>query len=89
LEQDQLLVAPGAELHHAACAQARPDPEELAERLFRRELGSGWEAFLGPAAIYADLEALVRDAVARKWASHRTGRPDFVRQGRRMSMIGG
>ena len=31
------------DLHHAACAQAQPDPEELAERLFRRELRSDWE----------------------------------------------
>jgi hypothetical protein len=28
------------DLHHTACLQARPDLEELAERLFRRELGS-------------------------------------------------
>jgi uncharacterized Zn finger protein len=43
------------DLHHTACAQARPDPQELAERLFRRELGSDWETFFGAAATYADV----------------------------------
>jgi cyclic pyranopterin phosphate synthase len=37
----------------------------------------------------ADLERLIRDAVARKWAGHRIGRPDFVRPARSMSQIGG
>jgi GTP 3',8-cyclase len=36
-----------------------------------------------------DLEALIRQAVAGKWAGHRIGRRDFVRPGRSMSMIGG
>jgi GTP 3',8-cyclase len=36
-----------------------------------------------------DLERLIRVAVAGKWAGHRIGRPDFVRPGRSMSMIGG
>jgi GTP 3',8-cyclase len=37
----------------------------------------------------ADLERLIREAVARKWAGHRIGRPDFVRPARSMSQIGG
>jgi cyclic pyranopterin phosphate synthase len=37
----------------------------------------------------AELEALVRGAVAAKWAGHRINHPDFVRPGRSMSMIGG
>jgi cyclic pyranopterin phosphate synthase len=36
-----------------------------------------------------DLEALIRTGVRSKWAGHRIGRPDFVRPGRSMSMIGG
>jgi GTP 3',8-cyclase len=36
-----------------------------------------------------DLEALIRGGVRSKWAGHRIGRPDFVRPGRSMSMIGG
>ena len=36
-----------------------------------------------------ELEALVRAAVAAKWAGHRVNHPDFVRPARSMSMIGG
>lgn len=44
-----------AELHHAACLAARPDPEELARRLFRWELGTDWDTFYGAAEAYADV----------------------------------
>ena len=37
----------------------------------------------------AQLEALIRGAVAAKWAGHRINHPDFVRPDRSMSMIGG
>ncbi len=37
----------------------------------------------------ADLERLIRETVARKWAGHRIGRSDFVRPARSMSQIGG
>jgi GTP 3',8-cyclase len=46
----------------------------------------------GPLRTGADegeVEALIREAVAGKWAGHRIGRRDFVRPGRSMSMIGG
>jgi GTP 3',8-cyclase len=46
----------------------------------------------GPLRTGADeveVEALIREAVAGKWAGHRIGRGDFVRPGRSMSMIGG
>lgn len=33
------------ELHHAACARARPDPLVLAERLFAWEMRTDWELF--------------------------------------------
>ncbi|MFB3738114.1 MAG: GTP 3',8-cyclase MoaA [Candidatus Velamenicoccus archaeovorus] len=36
-----------------------------------------------------ELEALVREAVWRKWAGHRINHPDFVQPDRSMSMIGG
>jgi len=36
-----------------------------------------------------EVETLIREAVAGKWAGHRIGRRDFVRPGRSMSMIGG
>jgi cyclic pyranopterin phosphate synthase len=37
----------------------------------------------------AELEAITREAVARKWAGHRINQPDFVRPARSMSQIGG
>jgi cyclic pyranopterin phosphate synthase len=36
-----------------------------------------------------DLEALIRDAVAHKWAGHRINEADFVRPEKSMSQIGG
>jgi cyclic pyranopterin phosphate synthase len=36
-----------------------------------------------------DLEALVREAMWRKWAGHKIDHPDFVQPARSMSMIGG
>jgi cyclic pyranopterin phosphate synthase len=36
-----------------------------------------------------EIEALIRECVAAKWAGHRIGQADFVRSGRSMSMIGG
>ncbi|GBC87339.1 GTP 3',8-cyclase [bacterium HR12] len=36
-----------------------------------------------------ELERLIRDTVARKWAGHRINHPDFVRPDRSMSAIGG
>jgi tetratricopeptide (TPR) repeat protein len=43
------------ELHHEACLLARPDPEQLAERLFDWAVHSEWEIFLDSAARYADV----------------------------------
>jgi cyclic pyranopterin phosphate synthase len=37
----------------------------------------------------AQLEALIRDAIWRKWSGHRIDHPDFVQPDRSMSMIGG
>lgn len=41
------------ELHLAACKTAKPDPEELAKRLFAWETRTEWDTFSGAAATYA------------------------------------
>ena len=43
------------ELHLEACRQARPEPVELAERLFEAEMESSFDAFHRAAVVYADL----------------------------------
>jgi uncharacterized Zn finger protein len=43
------------DLHHRACCSARPDPEQLAERLFEWAMHSEWETFLDGASQYADV----------------------------------
>ena len=40
-------------LHLRACEAARPDPEELAARLFEWETTGDWEVFYGAAETYA------------------------------------
>ena len=40
-------------LHLEACTKARPDPEELAQRLFEWELRTDWDTFYGAAERYA------------------------------------
>ncbi|MDE0511412.1 MAG: hypothetical protein OXI88_06490, partial [Gammaproteobacteria bacterium] len=42
-------------LHLAACEDANPDPQALAERLFQWELTGEWEVFSGAATRYADV----------------------------------
>ncbi|MGH9834959.1 MAG: tetratricopeptide repeat protein [Blastocatellia bacterium] len=61
------------ELHHDACKRAKPDPEELAERLFKWEIESDWETFLGAAETYADALgkkglAKYRELAEAEWA---------------------
>jgi uncharacterized Zn finger protein len=43
------------ELHLAACREARPEPRELAERLFRWEVEGEWDTFFGSVERYADV----------------------------------
>ncbi len=43
------------ELHLAACRAAKPDPEELARRLFAWELDDHWDVFYNAAETYAGL----------------------------------
>jgi hypothetical protein len=62
------------ELHLAACLEARPDPLELAERLFRWELEGAWETFFGAVERYADVLgergiARYRELAEAAWAN--------------------
>jgi uncharacterized Zn finger protein len=43
------------ELHLEACRQARPEPTELAKRLFEAEMESSFDAFRRAAVVYADV----------------------------------
>lgn len=43
------------DLHHAACLQARPEPEDLADRLFEWEMANTYDVFLGAMRRYADV----------------------------------
>ena len=56
------------EIHHAACLAVRPDPEELARRLFRWELETDWDTFYGAAEAYADVFGQEGLAVYRRLA---------------------
>ena len=56
------------ELHLAACRAARPDPEELAARLFAWELGDEWDVFGGAPETYADVLGTVGLAAYRRLA---------------------
>ncbi len=55
-------------LHLAACRAGRPDPEELAARLFAWELGDEWDVFHGAAETYAGVLGAVGLAVYRRLA---------------------
>lgn len=56
------------ELHHAACLKAKPEPEALARRLFRREIEGDWDTFYHAAETYADVLGKKGLAVYRKLA---------------------
>jgi hypothetical protein len=43
------------DIHYRACQEARPDPAELARRLFQWELHSDFDVFYGAAARYAKI----------------------------------
>ena len=75
-------------LHHDACLKTRPDPEQLARKLFNWELKGGWGAFDDAAETYADVLGKEGLAVYRKlaeaeWARipKRTGRNDDLGEG--------
>lgn len=56
------------ELHLAACKKARPDPAELARRLFAWELGTDWDTFYGASETYAGVLGRQGLAVYRRLA---------------------
>jgi uncharacterized Zn finger protein len=56
------------ELHHAACRKAKPNPTELAERLFEWEVTTGYDTFYGAASTYADVLGKAGLAVYRRLA---------------------
>lgn len=49
------LLAELQELHLEACRVAKPDPEELARRLFEWEMADHWDVFYNAAETYAEL----------------------------------
>lgn len=79
------------EIHHAACEQAKPDPEVLAERLFAWGLRTDWDTFYGAAARYADVLgekglAMYRQLAETEWACVpvlKPGRDDSEGYGKR------
>lgn len=79
------------ELHLKACRKAKPDPETLAERLFRWELRTDWDTFYGAAETYASVLgqkglAVYRRLAEAEWAKVPTlgpGRDDSEKYGKR------
>lgn len=62
------------DLHYAACGRARPDPEELAARLFEWEMRTDWDTFSGAVERYAEILgksglAQYRALAEERWAS--------------------
>ena len=62
------------DLHLRACAAARPDPRELAGRLFRREMTGDYDVFAGAAQTYAEILgpaglAAYRELAEQAWSS--------------------
>lgn len=61
-------------IHLEACRAARPEPVELAQRLFRWELEGDWDVFRGAAKTYADVLgqtglATYRELAQAEWAA--------------------
>jgi uncharacterized Zn finger protein len=61
------------DIHYRACEEARPDPVELAARLFQWELHSDFDVFHGAVAQYADILGakgmrVYRDLAEVEWA---------------------
>jgi uncharacterized Zn finger protein len=67
------ILANIEELHHDACVLAKPDPEQLARKLFAWELRSDWEVFYGASERYADVLGkkglkVYQELAEKKWA---------------------
>lgn len=79
------------QLHLAACRRAKPDPEELAKRLWEWELRGQWDIFCGAAETYAGVLgrrgiAVYRQLAEAEWAKvptlgpRRTEGRDYARR---------
>lgn len=87
-------LARAQELHLEACRAARPDPVDLAKRLFELELGSSFDACSGAYATYADILgetgcAAFRRLAEAQWATVKPlapGEDDGERYGRRFAI---
>lgn len=69
------------EVHHAACLEARPNPEALARRLFEWEMSGHYDTFYGAVERYADVFgedglAEYRRLAGEEWAKLPTRGPD-------------
>lgn len=69
------------EIHHAACMEAKPDPETLAARLFAWEMSGDYDTFYGAVEGYADVLgekglAEYRRLADEEWAKVTTLGPD-------------
>jgi uncharacterized Zn finger protein len=79
------------ELHLRACQKAKPDPEELARRLFEWELRTDWDTFSGGAKTYAGVLGkkgltVYRRLAEAQWArvpELKPGQDDLERFGKR------
>lgn len=77
------LVADFERLHHDACLSARPEPVELAGRLFIREVDGHWDVFVDAVSRYADVlgpegVARFRELAEERWSHvHPTGPGDM------------
>ena len=69
------------EIHLAACQKAKPDPEELAGRLFKWEMQTHFDTFYGAAATYAELLGHRGLAVYRRCAEAAWARVPQTRPG--------
>ncbi len=72
------------ELHLAACAKARPDPEALAHTLFEREMESEWDVFSGAVLRYHKLLGAQGLATYRALAESAWKRVPVLRAGDQM-----
>jgi uncharacterized Zn finger protein len=75
------------ELHLAACRQAKPDPEALAERLFQWELNGEWDTFYGATKTYAKVlgkrgRAHYRELAEAEWAKVKPLQPGENERGK-------
>ena len=72
--QMEISAARLQELHLEACRRGAPNPVELAERLFARELEGDWDIFYRAAMTYADILGEVglaryRELAHARWAT--------------------